>query len=302
VTGSWTWDVPAAGLSAAGVVAYVAGVGAVRRAGHPWPIRRGLGFAAGVLTIVLATCSPVGSQARSQLAMLTVQVCLLLMVCPLLVGAGQPLSLLRAVRGAGDRREPCSVGIATTVARLLRAPGVGPLLLVATTCVVLFVEPVTTVMVAGPLGYQVMHLLLLGVGLAAALPVTEEAGASTSVAYAAIVGLGFLEFLLDAVPGISLRLLGHPLGITTWLATRRAAGPTPMDDQHLAGAWLWFFAEAGDIPFLVAAVLAWTRADAREARRIDALLDQAEADGTPSAQVGLAFSRQGAGRRNSRVD
>jgi hypothetical protein len=50
-----------------------------------------------------------------------------------------------------------------------------------------------------------------------------------------------------------------------------------MDDQHLAGALLWFFGEAGDIPFLVAAMVAWIRADNREAARLDRALDDAAA-------------------------
>jgi hypothetical protein len=78
-------------------------------------------------------------------------------------------------------------------------------------------------------------------------------------------GLGLLEFLLDAVPGIVLRLHSGLLAAGYWTTLHRPGGPEPMDDQHLAGAPVWFFGEAGDIPFLVAALVAWVRADNRRA-------------------------------------
>jgi cytochrome c oxidase assembly factor CtaG len=61
-----------------------------------------------------------------------------------------------------------------------------------------------------------------------------------------------------------------------------------LDDQHLAGGMLWFFGEAADLPFLVIAMIAWIRVDAREADRIDRALDLASAEpvaataGTPA--------------------
>jgi putative copper resistance protein D len=56
-----------------------------------------------------------------------------------------------------------------------------------------------------------------------------------------------------------------------------------LDDQHTAGGILWAVAEVLDLPFLVLAATRWMRADAVEARRIDAELDAESASPPASA-------------------
>jgi hypothetical protein len=57
-----------------------------------------------------------------------------------------------------------------------------------------------------------------------------------------------------------------------------------LDDQHTAGGILWAVAEVLDLPFLVLAATRWMRADAVEARRIDAELD-AESASPPATAL-----------------
>lgn len=62
---------------------------------------------------------------------------------------------------------------------------------------------------------------------------------------------------------------------------QRAWGPDPLDDQRLAGIVMWI---GGDFLFLIAlvlGVLAWMRADTKEAARLDRRLDRAEQESTP---------------------
>jgi putative membrane protein len=49
-----------------------------------------------------------------------------------------------------------------------------------------------------------------------------------------------------------------------------------MHHQLLAGAILWFLAEANDLPILAMVFVRWIRVDEAEARRIDAMLDAQE--------------------------
>jgi cytochrome c oxidase assembly factor CtaG len=46
-----------------------------------------------------------------------------------------------------------------------------------------------------------------------------------------------------------------------------------MHDQRIAGAVLWCVAEVIDVPFLVIVFRRWQRADARDAARVDAVLE-----------------------------
>ena len=273
---SWQLDLPALLLVVASAVAYLAGVRAVRRTGTTWSPLRSAAFIGGLALVVASTCSFVGVYARLLFWVFTLQVCLLLLVAPLLLGVGAPVALVTAVRsrvpgrrGAGGRAP------ATGRSRLLRvagAPGVGPLLLIVVTVLVFF-TPLLDAGLRHPVVFQSVHLLLLASGLLMVLPVTDDGMTLSSLGYAALVGLGFLEFLLDGIPGIALRLHGSVLDPGYWAALQRGWGPTPLIDQHLAGGMLWFFGEAGDLPFLMVAMIAWVKADAHEAARIDLALD-----------------------------
>jgi len=276
---TWTVDLPALLLVLAAGLYYLRAVRRVRRSGAGWPVRRTVSFCSGLAIVLIATCGVFGGYGHVLFWIYTLQVCLLLLVAPLLLGAGNPVALAHAA--AGERAgELLGRAGRSRLLRVARAPGVGPLLLILVTAVVFF-TPTMEWSLRSAAGYQVVHLVLLTAGLVLVLPITDEAVTLSSMAYAAMLGLGMVEFLLDAVPGIVLRLQNQVLSPTYWLHTGRTWGPGPLADQHLAGSWLWFFAEAGDLPFLAALVLAWVRSDAREARSIDAALDSAAATPPP---------------------
>ena len=273
---SWQIDIPAVLVVVVAAAGYLAGVHAVRRAGATWSPLRSAAFLGGLGLVVASTCSFVGVYARLLFWVFTLQVCLLLLVAPVLLGVGGPVALVAALRsgarGGEGRDDEQRVADRPRLMRVLGAPGVGPLLLILVTVLVFF-TPLLEAAVRHPPVLHSMHLLLLASGLLMVLPVTDEGMTLSSLGYATLVGLGFLEFLLDAIPGIALRLHGSLLAPAYWSGLHRGWGPTPMVDQHLAGGILWFFGEAGDLPFLLAAMIAWIRADAREAARIDRALD-----------------------------
>ncbi len=268
---AWTADVVAIALVAVAAVAYARGVRRLGRQGTRWPVVRIVSFAAGLALTLLATCSFVGVYAHALFWMYVVQTCVLLLVVPLLIGAGAPLGLAASGPAGRARLQAWTDSRAGRIARL---PGLGPAVLIAVTSL-LFFTPLMTVALSSTAGGEAVRLGLLAAGLVVALPVTDEHVGLSSVAYAAALGFALVEFLLDAVPGIVLRLQSHVLQEGYWSALNRPWGPSPLGDQQLAGAWLWFFAEAGDLPFIAALLVAWVRSDAREARAVDAALDAA---------------------------
>lgn len=285
---SWQVDIPTVLTLLVAVGAYAAGVRARCRDGEGWPLRRSVGFALGLTVVLLSTCSFVGVYARSLLWVYTLQVCLLLLVAPLLIGTGAPIALARVSLPVAGRARLARWGAALPF-RALRLPGMGPLLLILVTAV-LFFSPVLQVSLRNAVAFQAVHLLLLFVGLAMAIPVTDEGVSLSSLAYAAMLGLGLVEFVLDAVPGIVLRLHHGLLAVGYWQALHRPWGPSPIADQHLAGGVLWFFGEFGDLPYIAAVLVAWVRADTREATKIDRVLDGAQQVGTPEGTLHASAS------------
>jgi putative membrane protein len=278
---AWTADVPALLVVVAAAVAYGVAIRSLRATGRSWSAVRTAAFACGLALVVLATCSAVGVYAPVLFWVYVLQACLLLLVAPLLLGAGAPLSLAAASPHSRGRAQWLS---RSRLFRLARVPGFGPLVLIAATAL-LFFSPLMTFSLGSDAGAELVRAGLLLAGLLVALPVTDEAMSLSSAAYAAALGLAFVEFLLDAVPGIVLRLQTHVLQPAYWAALNRPWGPSPLDDQRLAGGVLWFFAEAGDIPFIAALLVAWVRSDAREARAQDEALDAAERESDEALRV-----------------
>jgi putative copper resistance protein D len=99
---------------------------------------------------------------------------------------------------------------------------------------------------------------------------------------------GVLELLLDAAPGIFVRLRHGLLAPDYYASVHRTWGPSPLNDQHVGGTILWTVAEVVDLPFLVLLVRRWIKVDAQEAARVDRELDalalaQPALTGSPSA-------------------
>ena len=98
---SWTLDLPVlvAVLVAAGL--YLAGMRRLHRAGQAWPAARAVAFlAGGTGAVVLATMSFLGVYQGVLFSARAVQNVLLLLVAPLFLALGRPLTLLIDARPA----------------------------------------------------------------------------------------------------------------------------------------------------------------------------------------------------------
>lgn len=265
-----SWRADPVGIAAAVLLAvgYLFLVRRIRDRGEQWPRRRTFVLLfAGSGSLLLVTCSFLGVYASQLRWVAVIQAGLLILLVPPLIGAGAPVALWQRWRPSPP----------AWWARVLRVPGLGPLVIIATTSALVF-TPWLGWSVSGPLPRAVTLVVLLMAGLVLALPVTDEGAQTSSLAYAAMLGLGLIEFLLDALPGLVLRLNTHVGAAGHWTALNLPWGPTPLADQHLAGDWLWFLAEAGDLPYLIILIAAWIRSDSREAARQDAELDLIETD------------------------
>jgi putative copper resistance protein D len=202
----------------------------------------------------------------------TVQQLLLLLVVPIVILAGRPADLVRAVPGSGARLGRIA---GSRAVRAASHPLVGPLY-VPVLCGLLFFGGLGSWALRSPVSGWLLHLLLLAVGTLIALPLVQGHVRTSSVAVGAALAVGVVELLVDAVPGLVLRLETH-LTLAHFGAGRPPWAASWQADQHTAGAVLWTVAEVLDLPFLVLVTVQWMRADAREAREVDALLDRQQA-------------------------
>jgi putative membrane protein len=226
-------------------------------------------FGLGVLLLTWTTCGFLAVYADSLYWAWATQTLLLWLVAPILILSGHPVQLARQLPTAGARVDRA---LGSRAGRLIGNPLVGPAL-VPVLSFVLFFGPVPD-WAARFTGFAwLLQLVLLVVGALMVLPLAGLAEEATSLAVGLSLAIGSFELVLDALPGIVLRLRNGL--VTGWFDHRDLHSWTPdaLRDQRVAGAILWCIAEIIDLPFLVLVYRRWLRADARDAAEVDAVLE-----------------------------
>jgi cytochrome c oxidase assembly factor CtaG len=202
----------------------------------------------------------------------TTRVAFLLFVVPGLLALGRPLSLARAAM-SGVRLRVLERILNSWPIRLMGNAIFAPVVALVGFC--LFLTPLAAALRLDP-GWQVA--ITIGVplaGLLMVLPVSDSGLVRTSLFITAEFMLAFVELVLDAIPGILLRLnetvLDHAPAV---LGVLPPWFPSPLHDQHLSGDFLWFIAEIADIPVLIVLFVRWMHSDRHEAKKMDELTDE----------------------------
>ncbi len=272
----WSPQPVAIAVAVAVAAAYAHAVIQLNRTSDPhadgrrlWPRRRTVAFGLGLALFSWTTCGLPQVYASSLYWMWTSQQLTLLLIVPVILMAGQPLELTR--RRRGDRA--LVLRLADSAAgRLFTNPLVGPVL-IPVLSVVLFFGPLSGWAIAHAAIGQPLQVLVVVAGALIVLPLVATGDQRGSMAVGLALTIGVFELLLDAIPGISLRL--HTTLVTSFF-DHRAAHPwslTPLHDQQVGGAVLWCVSELIDLPFLLLIYVRWLRADARDAAEIDTVLE-----------------------------
>lgn len=268
----------------AAVTLYLVGVRRLRARGDRWPVGRTVAWLLGVGTIAFVQLSGLMTYGMTMLSVHMVQHMTLMMVSPVLLVLGGPITLaLRAIkparRGETGPRELIAAAVASPVARFLTHPIVAFALFVTGSFGMYFTGLFEAAM-RNHAGHMLMstHFLLVGylfyemlIGIDP-LPKRPPFPARVvvqllSMAMHAVFGLAIMESA-RLVAGDYYRALADEI---TWL-------PDALADQRLAGQITWGFGELPGLVVIAALFVQWYRSDERDARRFDRREGKAEAE------------------------
>lgn len=270
-----TWQLDPLTLIVIAVAAllYGAGVVTLARRGERWPLLPTLGFyLLGLGSFAVVNLGFLGVYSMELRWAFTTRIALLLFAIPGLISIGLPITLAKKVLSGLPLRVTDAV-IASWPVRLFGNAVFAPLFALAAFLV--FLTPLAGTLRESSLAQAFITVLVPFIGILMVLPIIEQTTQRTSFFITVEFFLAFVELLIDAIPGILLRLndgiLDHVAPVVGQLP---AWFPSSYHDQHLSGDLLWFIAEVADIPILFVLFLRWQRIDRKEAKHVDELSDE----------------------------
>ena len=262
-------------------VLYLWAVRVLRRRGEHWAVGRTIAFCGlGLGFAVIGTMSSIGVYQPVLFYMRSIQTILFLLVVPLFLAMGRPLTLIiETVPRCGPW---LAVAIKSKVARLALFPAITTFVLVLMPFFIYFTNWYSagfrSVLVA-----QVTHLALSAPGFLFFWTLLRVDPVPREYPYVLALWITAAEVLGDAALGLSVvadtnilapgwyHALGHPWSVN--LAT----------SQVLGGGVLWIFGDVVGLPFLAAQLIQMIREDEADAQVIDAELDAQDAAAAASA-------------------
>ncbi|MFD8754246.1 cytochrome c oxidase assembly protein [Kitasatospora sp. NPDC059577] len=269
---AWTAEPLVLALSVLLGAWYLTAVRTVHRSGgERWQPTRTAAFLGGLLLWIWCTCSGLGVYERILFTDRAVQVVLLLMVVPLLLALGAPVSLLVAAAPPA-RRERILRALRSRPSKVLMFPAVSTALLMAPPWLLYF-TPWYEESVSSAAGNVLLHLALVLLGLAYFWPRLQIDPVGHE--YPHLVGLfiTFAEVIFDAGLGIVLIYGGHLVAEHHYVALGRPWGPSLVQDQTWGGNAFWVLGDLVGLPFLAALVRRMVVQGREEIRAVDAELD-----------------------------
>ena len=245
------------------------GVDALGESGR-WPRSRSWCFGLGTLSIALVGCAFIGVYDDTLFWTRAVQNIVLLMVAPMLLALGAPLSLLRDALPPG-RRPPLSRLLHSAPARLLGQPLVMTLVLTMP-LLVLYLSPLYEATLRSPLASGVSGTLVAVAGFLYFWTRFRIDPTPTASSYGITLVITMVEMIGDAVLGVVL-WLGPTVAAGFYAALARDWGPDLRTDQLLGAGVLWVGGDVVGLPFIMIVLGRMHREDEVRAERIDAELD-----------------------------
>jgi len=272
----WTLNPPVLVAVVVLAAAYLAGVAALRRRGGTWPRSRSLCFVVGGLgSLALVGLSVLAVYADTLFWARALQNLLLVMLTPMFLALGAPLTLIRELLPAKARARAGAV-LHSRAARLLTFPPVVTLVLVVPP-LVLYLSPLYAQTLRSQLVSGLVGVVLVAGGFVYYWSRLRVDPVPRPGSYLVTMWITLVEVLVDAVLGLTL-WLGPVIATGYYLAVARHWGPDLRTDQDIGAGILWIGGDIIGLPFLGTVIARMTKEDEHWAAEIDAELDAAEAE------------------------
>ncbi len=272
----WTLDPPMLVLVLLLGAAYLAGVRRVRRRNTAWPVARPIWFCGlGLGFLVIATMSWVGVYQGILFYARAVQTVLLVLVVPLFLALGRPITLAITVFPRAGRY--LQKGIRSRVARILTFPAITTLALVGVPFFMYFTSWYTAVFHSTTVR-ELTYLVLMALGFAFFWTLLRVDPVPKAYPYAVSMWITGGEVIGDAFFGIAVIAYQGLIGGAYYQALGRPWGPSLQTDQVIGGGVLWVLGDLVGLPFLAAQLIQMMREDESDAAKIDAELDAQQAE------------------------
>jgi cytochrome c oxidase assembly factor CtaG len=277
--------------------AYLAGVFRGRDRGpglaaQPWPWTRVANFGLGLAVVVIATMGSFGAYANVLFFMRAFQTILLLMLAPLFLTLGRPLTLFIEVFPRAGRR--LERAVRSRAARVLTFPAITTLALVAVPFVMYFTGWYTAVFHSVAVREVTFGALMLP-GYVFFWTLLRVDPVPKIYSYGVSLWITAFEVVGDAFLGLAVLADTNLIGAGYYHALARPWGLSLRTDQIVGGGTLWIFGDLVGLPFLVAQLIQFIREDEAEAAVVDAELDAREAarDAARAARRAAAIAAEG---------
>ena len=271
----WTWEWSMALGIAVAAGLYIAGLVALHRRGDHWPVGRSVSFLLGGLgSLGIATLSVLGTYDTVLLSVHMVQHMILMMVVPMFLALGAPVTL--ALRTLPPR--PRTMLLAVLHSRLARVLTFAPLTLALfiATPFALYYSPFYELSLRSGFWHAFLHLHFIVIGALLMWPLMGIDPVPGRISYPLRLLMLFLMLPFHAFLGISIMSSTQLIAENWYLAFNRTWPPSPIDDQYLAGGIMWASGDVIALGMLMALFVQWYAHSQREARREDRRLDRLE--------------------------
>ena len=235
---------------------YLWGAARVRRRhpARPWPLMRTAAFLAGLLVVVLATQSGIGTYDDTLFYDHMIQHLMLLMVAPPLLVTGQPVTLLLHAS-----RNPLHSWAKNVLRswpiRAITWPVLGVVAYAATVIWTHLTSFMNVALTNGTV-HDLEHVLYLVVGYLYFLPLVGNEPTGWKVSYPLRLFLLFIAMPVDAFTGVVLNSYGtvpfSPMEPRSW-------EPSPLSDLHDGGAVMWVGGAAIMFVVIMCVFFGWSR-------------------------------------------
>ncbi len=228
--------------------------------GRHWPVWHTWSFVASLAVVEVALGSSVAGLAGSSFSAHVIQHLLLMIVAPPLAALGRPMTLALQTSGRPTKRRLLWL-LHSRVFAVISHP---------VPVFFLYYLSMYAFFLTGALGYAMSHMWLMDV-------VNLGFLGGATLFWWPMVGLDPIP-RWEMTPGLKLLnlMIGVPvesfLGVALLMATKPVASMYSLSSTRTGGGLLWAATELATIGAIAPVFAQWTRADARQARRIDAHL------------------------------